>query len=219
MDTKLIFKPLELIDIGIDKFTKIPIPILNENMISTFNTDNDIPSDTFILTLDASYNNIFSMTLSSDYNVDLIFNYGDGIIETISIITGGTSLSHTFTGSTVYTITISGWLDKIKSIISINGSINSAFLNKLKKLSYLDLSNNRLSELNLENMIYLNKIYLNDNYFSNDIIDDLYIVADTFLTFNGYIYTTGINNGKPSIYSEDSRYNLISKNWNLNYNL
>lgn len=219
MDTKLNFKPVELIDVGIDKFTKIPIPILKENIVSTFDMDDNIPSDTFILTFDTNFNSTFATTITSDYEVDLIFNYGDGIIETILIATGGTSLSHTYTGITIYTITISGWLDKIKSIISINSSINSASINKLKKLSYIDLSNNRLSELNLDNMIYLNKIYLNDNYFSNNIIDDLYIVADTFLTFNGDIYTSGVNNGKPSIYSEHARNNLMSKNWNLDYNL
>ena len=49
MDPKLNLKPIELIDVGIDKFTKIPIPILNENMISTFEMENNVPSDTFIL--------------------------------------------------------------------------------------------------------------------------------------------------------------------------
>lgn len=39
MDTLLTLKPIELIDIGIDKLTKIPIPILNENVVSDWDYD------------------------------------------------------------------------------------------------------------------------------------------------------------------------------------
>lgn len=41
MDSKLKLKPIELIDIGIDKHTKIPVPILNTNIVATYdNADN-----------------------------------------------------------------------------------------------------------------------------------------------------------------------------------
>jgi hypothetical protein len=53
----------------------------------------------------------------------------------------------------------------------------------------------------------------------NDVIDDLYIEADTFLTFGGTMSTIGTTNGKPSIYSDISRNSLNSKGWNLSYNI
>lgn len=216
MDSKLKFKPIELLDIGIDKLTKIPIPILNNNIISTFDMDNGVPTDSFILNYNANYGP-FNITIISNDSVMLSINWGDGNIENSLILTGGTSVSHTYTSAITYTITASGWLEKIISLTCLNG-VTSASINNIKKLNYLDLSSNYLTQLNIEGMIYLNKIFLNDNYLSNDEIDDIYIVADTFLTFNGIISTSGANNGKPSIYSQIARESLISKQWTLTYN-
>lgn len=226
MDPKLTLKPIELIDIGIDKLTKIPVPILYDNMISTFDIEDGVPTDSCFFEFDAKYSNkIFSITIVSDYLINLSFNYGDNSnIQNFLITTGGTSILYEFASAITYTITISGWIEKIKSIsvlsVSGDGGVLSAILSKIKKLSYLDLTNNRLTNLNLNGLIYLNTIKLDDNYLPNDVIDDLYIEADTFLTFNGNMSTTGNNNGKPSVYSNQSRNSLeVYKGWILNYNL
>ena len=42
MDIKLSLKPIELIDIGIDKHTKMPVPIQIENIVPTDNIVNNI---------------------------------------------------------------------------------------------------------------------------------------------------------------------------------
>jgi hypothetical protein len=218
MDSKLKFKPIELLDIGIDKLTKIPIPILNDNIISTFDMENGVPTDSFILTYDASSGYTFQMTLTSSDTILLSLDYGDGSTGSFLISTGGTPVTHTYLSAITYTITASGWLEKITNFICLNG-ITHVEINNIKKLNYLDLSNNHLTKLNLDGMIYLNFINLEDNYLSNDEVDDIYIVADTFLTFAGYINTVGTNNGKPSVYSEASREDLdLNKNWTLSYN-
>lgn len=226
MDPNLRLKPIELLDIGIDKHTKIPIPILNNNVISTFNMDNGVPVDSFIFTFDSTYSNKgVSATISSTYNIILSFNWGDGsAVDNWTITSGGTSVSHIYTSATTYTITAYGWLEKINSLIilpsgSTYGGITAANILALKKLTNLNLSNNRLTKLSLDGMIYLNNISLDNNYLTNDVIDDLYIEADTFLTFNGNMSTLGTTNGKPSIYSDFARNSLTSyKGWTLNYN-
>lgn len=225
MDPKLKLKPIELIDIGIDKYTKIPVPILNNNVISTFNTENGLPTDTFILEFDANYSNkIFSITISVDYAIQLSFNFGDGITERYDVFpTGSIFLIHEYPSGITYTITVSGWIEKITEMIilpyeTLEGGLISASIRNLKKLNTLDLSKNRLTTLNIDGLIHLNRIALDDNYLPNDIIDDLYIDADTFLTFNGYLSITGTNNGSPSIYSQDSINNLTLKGWELYYN-
>lgn len=223
MDPNLKLKPIELLDIGIDKHTKIPIPILNNNVISTFDMENGIPVDSFVLTLDARYGTSFNATVNSTYNIILSFNWGDSnLVEPWSITSGGTSITHTYASAITYTITVYGWLEKINSLIISSGGITRANILSLKKLSSLDLSNNRLTNLTLDGMIYLNNISLDNNYLTNDVIDDLYIEADTFLTYYGNknMSTVGTNNGKPSIYSEYARYSLTSyKGWTLNYNI
>lgn len=219
MDPKLKLKPTELIDIGIDKYTKIPVPILSSNMISIFDIENGIPTDSFIFKYNSNYDLNFSATIILDYPITLSIDYGDGFTENRIMLTGGTTIGRNYTSAITYTITITGWLDKVVGIISNNGSISSISLNYVKKLSYLDLSNNRLTNLELDGLVYLNTIKLDDNYFPNNIIDDLYIITDTFLTFNGNMSTTGTNNGKPSIYSNSAITSLSSyKGWTLLYN-
>jgi hypothetical protein len=224
MDKKLYLKPIELIDIGIDKLTKIPVPILNENIVSTFDMENGLPSDSFIFTFGSNYSSgTFFTTITSDFPVTLSFNFGDGIIENHLISTSGTSVEHYYSVESIYTITITGWIEKIKKLIispygSVDGGIITASLNKIKRLNYLNLSNNRLTQLSLNGLINLTTIILDDNYFPNDVIDDLYIEVDTFPRYNGYMSTIGINNGKPSIYSNFAINNLNEKGWDLNYN-
>lgn len=223
MDTKLKLKPIELIDIGIDKLTKIPVPILNDNMVSTFDNDNGVPVDSFTIVFDSHFGD-FSATLYSNYQIDLSLDYGDGNTQDFVLSSGtSTSIIHNYTSAATYTITATGWLDKITSLIILPynysiGGTNTVSINNMKNLSYLDLTGNYLTQINLDGMISLNTIKLIDNYFSNDEIDDIYNVADTFLTFGGYINTTGDNNGKPSVYSNIARTSLISKGWTLNYN-
>jgi hypothetical protein len=224
MDSKLYLKPIELLDIGIDKLTKIPIPILNNNIITISNTENGIPSDSFIIKFNAAYSDqTLNMTVFSDYDIDLYFDFGDGIIDSWGVTETGQFIQHTFPSALTYTVTATGWLDRIKTLIispsGTTGAVTSAYLGNLKKLSYLDLADNRLINIDLSKLIYLNNINLFNNYLTNDVIDDLYINADTFLTFNGNINTLGTNNGIPSIYSSASRNNLtVYKEWVLSYN-
>lgn len=227
MDPKLKLKPVEIIDIGIDKHTKIPIPILNENIIPTYTVDNGVPSDTFIINFNSYYSSqVFVSTIVSDYEINLTFDFGDGTnLETWLIKTGGTIITHLFPSAYTYTITASGWLDRIKTLVvsssgTTEGGVFHVNITNLKKLSYLDLSNNLLTTISLNGLAYLNNILLYNNYFSNDVIDDIYIEVDTFLTFNGSVSTIGVNNGHPSIYSTDARTSLtLYKGWTLNYNI
>jgi len=222
MDTKLKLKPIEVLDIGIDKLTKIPVPILNENMVSVYDMESGVPSDSFLLYYNAGYGYTFYATIASSDSFNLYIDYGDGTNETNMILTGGTVVSHIYTSATTYTITMSGWLDKITTLTVING-LSSVSINYLKKLSTLNLSGNILTSINIENMIYLKNINLSNNYFSNDEIDDIFNTADTFLTFGdplnqNILDVTGSNNGTPSVYSINAINSLINKFWTLNFN-
>lgn len=217
MDSKLKLKPVELLDVGIDKHTKIPIPILNENILSEFDMENGLPTDTFIMTFNSSVCD-FNMTVKSSTDISLYLDYGDNTFESWVITSNGTSILHTYLTGATYTIIATGWLDKITDLIILGGLVNIN-LNSLKKLNSLDLQNNLLETLSLDGLIYLNTISLNNNYFPNDVIDDLYIDADTFLTYNGYMSTIGNNNGIPSVYSDVAINSLTNyKFWSLNYN-
>lgn len=223
MDTKLTFKPIELLDVGIDKLTKMPVPILNENIVSTYQNENGIPINSFTFIFDSNYSNsIVLMTITTDYNTTLFFDWGDG--DTFSIpILGDTTVYHQFTTLSQFEISVFGDLDKvtrlfINPIITTTGGVVSASLNNLRKLTTLDLSDNLLTSLNIEDMIYLSTIVLKNNYLYNDDIDDIYATADTIPLFNGTIDTTGTNNGVPSVYSSIARTNLAFKGWSLLYN-
>ena len=80
MDPKLKLKPIELLDIGIDKHTKIPVPILNDNVVSTFNMENGAPSDSFTFSFDSHYSGqVFSATIISDWDTNLVGEVGTSI--------------------------------------------------------------------------------------------------------------------------------------------
>ena len=90
--------------------------------------------------------------------------------------------------------------------------LTSVSLTNLKKLITLDLSNNYLTTININGLIYLKYIYLGYNNIS-DVDYDIYISADTFLSLNGTIDTTG--NALPTVYSEQDRNSLKIKGWVL----
>jgi len=223
MDPKLKLKPVEILDIGIDKLTKIPVPIYNDNVVSTYDMENNLPTDTISFTFDSNYsNNTFGITLTTNYETKLYFNYGDGNTSEATI--NGTSyLPYTYTSFSIYTITISGWLNKLTDIIllplpSSDGGLLSINIRNARKLNNLNLSGNLLTSIDISGLIYLNNIDLSNNYLTNDEIDDIYINADTTVKYTGSIDTTGTNNGTPSVYSSYARSSLLSKSWTLNYN-
>lgn len=224
MDSNLILKPIELLDIGIDKLTKMPVPILNENMVSTFDNDNGVPTSTFNFTYDASYGGLtIIISLSAIYPTNITFDFGSGQTETFLVQTGNTSKTHVYTYLRQYTITIYGDLDKISKLyLNGCGGIISANLNNLRKLIILDISGNRLTSLNLGGMIYLQNISVKDNYLYNDDIDDVYATTDLIpynpLAVAKSLDTTGPNNGTPSSYSTIAISNLTFKGWTLLHN-
>lgn len=67
MDPKLKLKPIELIDIGIDKHTKIPIPILNTNIVVTYDE-----TDTFEVEIKDINNNIDNIILVDGLTIELV---------------------------------------------------------------------------------------------------------------------------------------------------
>ena len=221
MDTSLTLKPIELIDIGIDKLTKIPIPILSDNMISIYNIDESgIPIDSlsFIINTSLSINGLSgSCTINSVYPITLTFNWGNNRFNQVNI-SGNTTIDENsgfyYDSNGTYTILITGGVSLITNFEMINQGITSILPYNLKKLTFFNLSGNSLTTINMDGLIYLKYIYLQYNKII-DVDFDIYIAADTFLSFNGYINTVG--NSSPTIYSEIDRNNLISKGWTLTY--
>lgn len=215
MDTKLKFKPIELIDIGIDKHTKIPMPILADNIIFTNDVVNGVPINSFTIKVSTLS---FNMKINNIRNISLSINYGDGTLKTLT----GTTItdSHTYLTNTEKTIEISGDLDKITGFTCTDSGIVEIHILKLFKLNHLYLSGNSIEEIDIKGIVSLNTIDIKNNYLNASSIDDIIINANTFLTYNGLIELTGTNNSKPSVYSELAIDNLTNnKLWTLNYNI
>lgn len=73
MDPKLKLKPIELIDIGIDNHTKIPVPILTSNVVATFNESNNFQIK--IININENINNIILVDGLTIEMVKLRYNW------------------------------------------------------------------------------------------------------------------------------------------------
>lgn len=72
MDPKLKLKPIELIDIGIDKHTKIPVPILNTNIVSTYDDTETLSTDIFKVEIINISDNIDNLILVDGLTIELV---------------------------------------------------------------------------------------------------------------------------------------------------
>lgn len=217
MDTLLTLKPIELIDIGIDKLTKIPIPILNENVVSDWDYDSmNLPIDYIVIEYDGSYE--FNSNINSKIPITITFDWGDGSSSNQNIGLGGigNQTGHTYAQSGIYTINIIGPVSLINSLI-IGSGMTSINLSECKSLEYLDLRNNKLTTIDLDGLINLKNISLQNNNIV-DVDYDIYIIADTFPISNTSTYLINtFGNSPPTIYSEEARNSLIIKGWGLTY--
>lgn len=226
MDSKLTLKPIELLDIGIDKLTKIPIPILNNNVTSEYDNDNGIPIDSFYIQFNSNYSeSTLLIELSSTYPTSLTFDFGDSVTYSVPYLANiPSSIKHIYSTLGIFEVRVFGDLSKITRLFvspsGTTGGVMSVSISNLKLLNELAISNSLLSTINIEKLIYLNNINLYNNYLSNSEIDNVFNLADTFMTTNGNIEIRGINNGTPSTYSSYSRNDLTTnKRWVLNYNI
>jgi len=230
-DPNLTYKPIELIEIGVDKHTKIPIPILNENLLITSSTGYSY--DSFWFKIDAfsiiseSLTFTFSFILISEYSTSLDINWGDGTSETINLwgwdITDPLgkeqpySGDHEFLAGQSYTITFSGNLSSIYYLYVNGNNITETNILKIKNLQSLFLNDNLLTDLDISNLIYLNKLYLNKNKLLNT--DKFFTTLNSNGLLYGNIDTGGTGNAVVTDLSlQDRINNLILKCWSLIYN-
>jgi len=216
-DPNLIYKPIELIEIGIDKHTKIPIPILNENLLITYDSltgSTQINDNIFYFNLTSS--SFFEYSIISDSITTLNINWGDGNIENITF-NGSFANNHTYIINQNYTITFYGNLNHIKRI-SANGNISNGDFTKIRNLESLDLSNNVLIDLNIDGLIYIKNLVLHNNIL---VDSDKYfnIINSNTNIYGGLIDTAGGTNRYITSVSSISRDNLLLKTWRLYYNL
>jgi hypothetical protein len=221
-DPHLIYKPIELIEIGVDKHTKIPIPILNENLSITYDlltgatsgtTTGSTSYDIFTFSLKSA--SIFNYSLISNDSTDLSIDWGDGNAENITF-NGVYSNSHTYLITQDYPVTFQGDLQHIKNLTA-NGNIMMGDITKIINLESLDLSNNSLIDMNINGLIYLKNLNLNDNVFLDS---DKYfnIINSNGSMYGGLIDTAGGTNGYITSTSLASRNSLLSRMWTLYYN-
>ena len=205
-DPDLIYKPIELIEIGIDKHTKIPIPILNENLQLTYDLLTGVTSGS--TTGSTSYdsfkfvtkmtNGTFSYSLISSNSTTLTIDWGDGSsLETISF-NGVHSGTHIYISDQLLTITFSGDLQYIYYVFAANNVIFKTDVSKLKNLVTLNLNDNVLSEIDINGLIYLNDLHLKNNNIETTLsvnnVDVLFNILDTNGKINGDIDTSGTGN-------------------------
>jgi hypothetical protein len=222
-DSNLTYKPIELIEIGVDKHTKIPIPILNENLLISYDTIIIVTGDTTGITstnkftfyikatIGMNFNCIFYSTNSTSLNI----NWGDGTIEDINFNTYHL-IGHTYLDNEFFTITFIGDLQYITSLTADGAIINTDIIT-IKNLSSLTLANNLLLDLNINNLMYLTYLNLENNSLLD--VDKYYNSLSSNGLLSGYINTSGNNNSVVTSLSNASRSNLISYGWNLIYNI
>ena len=226
-DPNLTYKPIELIEIGVDKHTRIPIPILNENLLiihdtitgttsgsTTGTTSSDIFSFEVKFVSLINFNYILHSISPTTLNID----WGDGTLETI-LVNGGYSSSHSYVNSDFYLITFQGNLQYIDTLTA-TGRIISSDISKLKNLISLNLSNNPLPSVDISQLIYITNLNLSNNLLTDS---DLYFnILDSFGTSFGNIDTSGgygiYYNSSVTSTSNLSRTNLGLKGWTLTFN-
>lgn len=220
MDTLLTLKPIELIDVGIDKLTKLPVPILNDNIVSNWEYDGfNLPIDYIIIEFDGSKD--FNCYISAKIPITLTFNWGDDSnSQNYSFNPYNTVPIKQYLESGIYTINIIGPVSLITEL-KIGSGVRSIYLKDCKNLQSLDLSNNYLTTIDLDGLINLYHIDVSNN----DIVDvdyDIYITADTvpisILNASKYLINT-YGNSLPTIYSKENRDSLYYKGWNGNPSL
>ena len=224
-DPNLTYKPIELIDIGVDKHTKIPIPIQSENMQITYDLLTGVTSGSTTGT--TSYDTFsfgekritFIYSLQSSTNpTNLTISWGDGNVESITIPAYGIfNGTHTYAIEDFHTITFSGDLQYITylfaegAIVSINTNIT-----KLKNITNINLNNNSLIDLDISGLIYLQHLYLYNNALTDS--DKFYNLLDSNGLTSGNIDTSGGGNSPVTLASVASRATLSLKGWTLTYN-
>ena len=219
-DPNLVFKPIELIEIGVDKHTKIPIPILNENLLITYDlltgSTSGVSYNTFSFQIN-SLSGLFNYILQSVNTTTLNIDWGDGsIIQTITF-NGIYSGNHTYSVGQLYTASFQGDLQYISLLSVGNNDIVDANLTKITNLNNLDLSNNNIiGPFNISGLIYITNLNLGNNYLSE--VDSYYNVIDSNGSLlNGFINTSGLNNATVTSSSNISRNNLTLKGWSLKF--
>ena len=226
-DPNLVFKPIELIEIGVDKHTKIPIPILNDNFSITYDlltgatsgtTTGSTSYDSFSFTVKGilSFNYILQSVAPTILNI----NWGDGTSGETIVFNGYYIGSHTYVsgGNTIETSIFSGNLQYITHLSANGNNIISANVTKISNMTSLDLSSNHLmNPLDITGLIYITNLYLNDNYLLE--CDSYYNNIDSNGSLmNGTINTGGGNNAIVTSSSASSRSSLSLKGWVLTYN-
>lgn len=222
-DPNLTYKPIELIEIGVDKHTKIPIPILNENLLISYDTiiivtgstTGVTSTDKFTFEIKATIGMTFNCLFYSTNTTTLNIDWGDGVIEDINFNTYHLT-GHTYSSNEFFTITFVGDLQYITTLTA-DGAIINANITTIKNLTSLTLANNLLLDLDINNLIYLTHLNLENNSLLD--VDKYFNILNSNSLLSGYINTSGINNNIVTTLSNTSRNNLISYGWNLIYNV
>lgn len=228
-DPNLIYKPIELIEIGVDKHTKIPIPILNENLSITYDlltgatsgsTTGSTSFDTFSFFVKSISGMTFNYTLHSLDLTKLNIDWGDGsLVETITF-NGYYIGNHVYGVDSVVSIKFSGDLQFIDSLSANSDNINIANIKTIKNITSLDFGNNILTDLDINGLMYLTNLNLNNNSLTDS--DKFFNLLNTYGSWNGNINTIGSGISGTNAYvtttSLSSRNSLVSRNWTLLYN-
>jgi hypothetical protein len=219
-DKNLYFKPIELIEIGVDKHTKIPIPILNENMVISYDlltgsTSGSTSYDYFTFQIKGS-TTTFNYILNSTSLTTLNINWGDGNIDNISF-TGPYIGTHSYLIASLsdYFITFTGDLQYIIWLEAGNDEILSTNILNLKNLIFLSLPYNSLNTLNINGLLYITKLNLESNSLLET--DSFYNLLNSNGLYDGDIRTIGGSNAVVTSLSSVARTNLLAKGWTLAY--
>jgi hypothetical protein len=225
-DPNLIYKPIELIEIGVDKHTKIPIPILSENLVITYDlltgatsgsTTGTTAYGSFSFKIKATIGMVFNYILQSISPTTLDIDWGDGL-ETITF-NGYYIGSHTYSANNFFGITFQGDLQYLRSVTVNGGGIFISNVMNINNLTSLTLSNNILPDFDITGLLYLTHLDLSNNNLVD--VDKFFNILDSNGLLNGYINTSGMGiaglNAHVTTISQVSRNNLILKGWTLVY--
>ena len=85
----------------------------------------------------------------------------------------------------------------------------------LSNLSFLDITSNQATSLNISGATSLSRLYARNNQFADSSVNDILITLDGNGLNNGHIRIDGTGNAAPTGAGRSAKVNLQNKNWTV----
>jgi Leucine-rich repeat (LRR) protein len=173
----------------------------------------DLSGLTNLIHLECNSNPFTTLDLSELINLEQFF-CGSGNITTIDL-SANTKLWRVQMNASSILTSIN--LPVSVSNVSIYSSpnFNVIDVSGLSNLSFLDITSNQATSLNISGATSLSRLYARNNQFADSSVNDILITLDGNGLNNGHIRIDGTGNAAPTGAGLSAKVNLQNKNWTV----